>query len=503
MRIKNNKKLCTILASTLMFSSMMNVYAKPIDELYVSDFENYEITVKGSELTKDSTIALFITQKDEILSDTTESELNNGYFQFISVDSEGKYTHTFQFDGKTDIYKAYIGQEGKLISAIDSYGEFKLVSLDDLNTAVFNISNNITKKEDIYNAIKDFDVIFDVDFSEFAASNFVKEEINSVIDSARLEIKNGGIQKLKEKVNLVKDRRELLKSISKATLPVEVSNLLGTDSYNKKYELDLSSYNALRSGKDIVCKGLINSYDKYDDFIKKLNELVNSQINNIPTPTPSVQGGSGISGGGGGFSYGKNTSASITVPDDSQNIKNEIYFSDVSEEHWAFDAINYLKNKNIISGYNGLFNPQNNVTREELMKMIVTAFNLDTKDNDSAFLDLDKTHWAYPYVSTAYKNNIAKGIGDNKFGVGLFATREDIALFIYRALNNQGNDMTSEETSFTDKADISEYAYEAVLYLKNKNILNGYEDGSFKPKKLCTRAEVAKILYSILEGGVQ
>ena len=275
MRIKNNKKLCTILASTLMFSSMMNVYAKPIDELYVSDFENYEITVKGSELTKDSTIALFITQKDEILSDTTESELNNGYFQFILVDSEGKYTHTFQFDGKTDIYKAYIGQEGKLISAIDSYGEFKLVSLDDLNTAVFNISNNITKKEDIYNAIKDFDVIFDVDFSEFAASNFVKEEINSVIDSARLEIKNGGIQKLKEKVNLVKDRRELLKSISKATLPVEVSNLLGTDSYNKKYELDLSSYNALRSGKDIVCKGLINSYDKYDDFVNKLRELVN------------------------------------------------------------------------------------------------------------------------------------------------------------------------------------------------------------------------------------
>ena len=38
MRIKNNKKLCTILASTLMFSSMMNVYAKPIDEYKIRLF---------------------------------------------------------------------------------------------------------------------------------------------------------------------------------------------------------------------------------------------------------------------------------------------------------------------------------------------------------------------------------------------------------------------------------------------------------------------------------
>ena len=60
MVIKNNKKLCTILASAILLSSTMNVHAKTIDELYVSDLDSYEITVKGSELTPNSTIALFI-----------------------------------------------------------------------------------------------------------------------------------------------------------------------------------------------------------------------------------------------------------------------------------------------------------------------------------------------------------------------------------------------------------------------------------------------------------
>ncbi len=498
MRIMKNKKLCTILALTLLLSSTMNVYAKTIDELYVSDLNNNEITVKGSGFTPNSTIALFIAQKDVDLSSVTEQELNNGYFQFITVDSEGNYTHKFQFDGSTDTYKAYIGQEGILLPAVDSYNEFQLVSITDLNTVVSNIANNITLKDDIYDSIKDFGVIFDINFSEFAVNTFVIDEINTMIDSARSEIRDGGIHKLKEKLELVKNRRELLDSLSKATLVVEVANLLGTDSYNEKYELDLSSYSALKSGKDIVCQGLIASYDKYDDFIIKLNELVNSQTNTPPTDSSSSQ--SGIKGGGGGGSvYSQYTSNMVTQP---VIPKNEAVFNDVTNEHWAFDAINYLKNKNIVSGYNGFFNPQNNVTREELMKMIVIAFNLDTNNNDSQFSDLDKNHWAYPYVSTAFKNNIAKGIGDNKFGVGLFATREDIALFIYRALKNRGDDMTSAETSFTDKDQISEYAYEAVAYLNSKKIINGYEDGSFKPKRFCTRAEVAKILYSILEGEV-
>lgn len=499
MRLMKNKKICTILASTMICLSAVNVYAKPIDELYVSDLNNNEITVKGSGFEPNSTVSLFVAQKDVNLENATEQDIQNGYFQLITVDEEGKYTHKFQFDGSTDTYKAYIGKENTQSSAIDSFGEFGLVSLTDLDTAVSNIANNVTAKDDIYDSIKDFGVVFDVDFSFFNSNSFVKEEINTIVDASREEIKTGGVGKLKEKITLVKNRRDFLESLSKVTLAVEVANILGSENYNAKYDLDLTSYNALKNGKDTVCQGLIATYDKYDDFVAKLAQLVSEQAN-APIPiVPSTP--SGITGNsGGGFSYGGGSSSS-TTPSTPTTPEQNVVFSDVASDHWAFESIKYLKNKNIISGYDGMFNPQSNITREELMKMIVTAFNLDTNGNDCDFSDLDKNHWAYPYVATAVKHNIAKGMGDGTFGVGLYATREDIAVFVYRAL--QSVDTTSFEANFADKDNISEYAYEAVSYLNGKKIINGYEDGSFKPKNLCTRAEVAKILYSILEGGVR
>ena len=44
--------------------------------------------------------------------------------------------------------------------------------------------------------------------------------------------------------------------------------------------------------------------------------------------------------------------------------------------------------------------------------------------------------------------------------------------------------------------EISDYAAEAVKRMYALGIINGYEDGSFRPKNSITRAEAAKILYS-------
>ena len=53
------------------------------------------------------------------------------------------------------------------------------------------------------------------------------------------------------------------------------------------------------------------------------------------------------------------------------------------------------------------------------------------------------------------------------------------------------------EGSFTDFNDISDYAVSAVKAMSEKGYINGYEDGTFRPKNPATRAETAKILYSI------
>jgi hypothetical protein len=47
---------------------------------------------------------------------------------------------------------------------------------------------------------------------------------------------------------------------------------------------------------------------------------------------------------------------------------------------------------------------------------------------------------------------------------------------------------------FADGGEIQPYARQAVGILQRANILNGYEDGSFRPAGGATRAEVSKIL---------
>ena len=50
---------------------------------------------------------------------------------------------------------------------------------------------------------------------------------------------------------------------------------------------------------------------------------------------------------------------------------------------------------------------------------------------------------------------------------------------------------------FTDVKKDYQY-YDAIQDLVARGIINGYEDGSFKPKANITRAEGAKIIYGIL-----
>ena len=61
--------------------------------------------------------------------------------------------------------------------------------------------------------------------------------------------------------------------------------------------------------------------------------------------------------------------------------------------------------------------------------------------------------------------------------------------------------MFAGAASFTDEADISENNRDAVDLLTTLGIIKGYEDGSFDPEGTVDRAEMAKMIYTIRNGG--
>lgn len=212
---------------------------------------------------------------------------------------------------------------------------------------------------------------------------------------------------------------------------------------------------------------------------------------NPPADPPSNNGG-----GSGGGPYGI---ASDKNSDDAAETKNGD-FPDCNSSHWAYTYVNNLREKNIVSGYqDGNFYPGKNVTREEFVKMIISAVGLYNKDAQCEFEDVLSSAWYYTYVASAQTENIVQGVGENVFGIGNNLTREDAAVIAARILERFNKAGSTGNIEFTDNDSISEYALDSIKLLSGMNILNGFEDASFRPKAFLTRAETAKIIYMLRE----
>ncbi len=218
--------------------------------------------------------------------------------------------------------------------------------------------------------------------------------------------------------------------------------------------------------------------------------------------TPSQGAGGG--GGGGGAAAGTD---GVTVGD-SYVPKNEITdfdykisLSDISNLPWAVNEINHLFEKGIINGKApGEYKPYDNVTRAEITKMISVAFGVYDENADSDFSDA-KNHWAYKYISSAANKGYILGLNGTEFGVDRPITRQDTALILYRIIqySAKSQKIIDITKSFNDSGEISDYARNSVLMLAEYGILNGFEDGSFKPKETLNRAQAAVVIYKMLE----
>ena len=217
-------------------------------------------------------------------------------------------------------------------------------------------------------------------------------------------------------------------------------------------------------------------------------------------------GGSGSGGGGGGLvGVQAPLQNNIDSVDENNQPSGNSGFSDLDEAEWARDAVETLAEKGVISGDgDGRFRPNDTVTREEFVKMLMEASGIASEGVACPFVDVFKNDWFYSYVGAARQAGIVSGLSDSIFGVGLKISRQDAAVMINRAADYVGKNLVSakEYTSFSDEGQIAEYAADAVRKLYECGVISGMEDGSFRPQGLATRAEAAvmftKLIYALL-----
>lgn len=269
------------------------------------------------------------------------------------------------------------------------------------------------------------------------------------------------------------------------------ANALGIED-NDSYK----SYSAL----GITDKGKV-SYALTGNLTKNPVKGVSGLTSEIKTALDSISSGNssgGSSGGstGGSSGGGKTVSVPLSMPSQLTNEATGGVFKDLSDVPWASGAIENLYKKGIVHGVSDTqFNPYSEVTREQFVKMAVLAAGIPQNGTASNFDDVDKNEWYYGYISAGVNAGMIYGKSDTIFGIGSKVTRQDAAVILHRAANYLSMELKNgEKKNFTDSEDIADYAQEAVEALSSAGIIEGDDNGEFKPLQSCTRAQAAVII---------
>lgn len=172
-------------------------------------------------------------------------------------------------------------------------------------------------------------------------------------------------------------------------------------------------------------------------------------------------------------------------------------FPDVPSNHWARLYIEKLADKRVLTGYtNGNFSPNAFVTRSEFAKIIVLASGISstTSSTASSFEDVPLGSWSTQYIESAKASGIINGYEDGLFKPINFVTRAEIAKMVMVAKKVKKASSIKQSAAASFTDINNNWARDYINEAKNLGIIGGYADGTFGPNKNVTRAEVSKII---------
>ena len=445
----------------------------------------YTISVSGGGYISNSGKAVFTYVPKEELADIL-AEINSAGESNIRSVME-KHSDMFALPQRDEVYRQLI-----LIRTDDYSGVFKLIKdvKDSLKLAdkLYEL-NNLTVSTDVLNYIKANASEFKIDTAD---QDFTADESNAAQIFTVLKGKNEvrgltSMEKLWAEALAIStinrtDSEGMSAVISK------YANAIGLDIAG--YNSACTKYSAVEVNKAFINGNFKSKEDILAAYSKRLSSLAGSG-----------SGGSSGSGSGSGGGSGSKVPSSggmsvVNPPDEPEKITD---FSDIQEAQWAAEKIKAMASKNIISGYEDkTFKPNKLVTREEFVTMLVRAFGIYDAAATCEFEDVNTADWYYTYVASVVSKRYASGTDEKLFGIGKNITRQDAAAMLYRAAKSSGSEFAGETAEFSDTDSIADYASEAVAALAGSGIINGFEDGSFRPSESLTRAQAAVMIGAIL-----
>ena len=182
-----------------------------------------------------------------------------------------------------------------------------------------------------------------------------------------------------------------------------------------------------------------------------------------------------------------------------------VEFKDVSG-HWAEEYILQAGERSLVQGYNGLYRPDDTMTRAELVTILWRASGEPEPKGKASFTDLTQD-WYKKAVAWAEENAVVNGVAPGKFNPNGNVTREQVAAILFRLAGSTSGGESAwaflYDMAYTDADKISAYAKAAVYWCIYNYVYCGEasvsEGDTLAPKADATRGQIAVMITRYLD----
>ncbi len=178
---------------------------------------------------------------------------------------------------------------------------------------------------------------------------------------------------------------------------------------------------------------------------------------------------------------------------------NKVSFKDVKSTDSYYSVAIYLGAREMVTGTN--FEPKHSVTRGEAIVMLLKAFDIKPIENPSNNFS-DATGEFSGYYAKAKEIGLTSGVGNNKIGADKQLTNEMMLKLIYNMMKFIGEIQTTatpaKDSEINSYKEFSNWSVDAIIKLTESGVLKGVDYKAFKPKTQTNRAEIAGVLYYLL-----
>ena len=208
---------------------------------------------------------------------------------------------------------------------------------------------------------------------------------------------------------------------------------------------------------------------------------------------------------GGAYDEKNNTLTLLTRVNGSyMALYRPVSFKDLPENHWGKEYIDILAARRIMMGYDGKVDPDNNITRAELVALAVRVLRSNsllgrTPEVYDNFPDVKPENWFWYEVNLAAKRGLVSGYEDGTMRPNDPITRQELAAVVARMAADAMELAQQREPGAKDAETIAGWAKTYVAILEEMGFVEGDENGNFRPDDPAKRCECAKLMVKLME----